>query len=190
MPNLASALADHCTAENRWGAILSMDEETRKSLLSSVDAAGNPKWKPATVEDLPEDLREQVPGMGLASVDDAIRAAQNVVASTPQAAGSLEGVASPSTAAQPRAVGIRGIEGAPPSAIAKSIRWPAILTAAALFSLITLAAIARLYVLFFVTEPQNPGLGWYGDVFHHWQIAYLSQEIGFSEGFLRLWDFK
>ncbi len=53
-----------------------------------------------------------------------------------------------------------------------------------------LALLPRLYVLFFVTDPQNPGMGWYGDTFHHWQIAYLSDEIGFSEGFLRLWDFK
>ncbi|MFQ5921688.1 MAG: glycosyltransferase family 39 protein [Anaerolineales bacterium] len=53
-----------------------------------------------------------------------------------------------------------------------------------------LAALPRLYVLFEVTDPQNPGLGWYGDVFHHWQIAYLSDEVGFSESFLRLWDFK
>jgi hypothetical protein len=52
------------------------------------------------------------------------------------------------------------------------------------------ALLPRLYVLFFVTDPQNPGLGWYGDTFHHWQIAYLSKEIGFSHGFLRLWDFK
>ena len=53
-----------------------------------------------------------------------------------------------------------------------------------------LAALPRLFVLFFVTDPQNPGLGWYGDTFHHWQIAILSKEIGFAEGFLRLWDFK
>lgn len=52
------------------------------------------------------------------------------------------------------------------------------------------ALLPRLVVLFFVTDPQNPGLGWYGDTFHHWQIAYLSKEIGFSEGFLRLWDLK
>lgn len=52
------------------------------------------------------------------------------------------------------------------------------------------ALLPRLIVLFFVTDPQNPGLGWYGDTFHHWQIAYLSKEIGFSEGFLRLWDLK
>jgi len=53
-----------------------------------------------------------------------------------------------------------------------------------------LTLLPRLYVLFFVTDPENPGLGWYGDTFHHWQIAYLSKEIGFHQGFLRLWDFK
>ncbi len=62
-----------------------------------------------------------------------------------------------------------------------------IATAAGIF---LLAALPRLFVIFFVTDPQNPGLGWYGDTFHHWQIAYLSKEIGFSHGFLRLWDFK
>jgi len=53
-----------------------------------------------------------------------------------------------------------------------------------------LALTARLVVLFFFTEPDNPGVAWYADVWHHWQIAYLSKEVGFKEGFLRLWDFK
>ena len=53
-----------------------------------------------------------------------------------------------------------------------------------------LAALPRLFVLFFVTDLDNPGVGWYNDSFHHWQIGYLSKEIGFSQGFLRLWDFK
>ncbi|HLE03386.1 MAG TPA: hypothetical protein VI729_02065 [Anaerolineales bacterium] len=52
------------------------------------------------------------------------------------------------------------------------------------------ALLPRLLVIFYVTDPQNPGIGWYGDVYHHWQIAYLSKEVGFSQGFLRLWDFK
>lgn len=39
-------------------------------------------------------------------------------------------------------------------------------------------------------NPQSPGYGWYGDVYHHWQIAYLTKEVGFSHGFLRLWDLK
>lgn len=51
------------------------------------------------------------------------------------------------------------------------------------------AAIPRLTFLF-THDPQNAGFGWYGDVYHHWQIAYLSGRIGFHEGFLRLWDLK
>ena len=65
-----------------------------------------------------------------------------------------------------------------------------VLSLAAGVGIFLLAALPRLYVIFFVTAPQNPGLGWYGDTFHHWQIAYLSKEVGFHYGFLRLWDFK
>ena len=53
-----------------------------------------------------------------------------------------------------------------------------------------LALSARLVYLFFFTDPQNIGIDWYGDVYHHWQIAWLSKEVGFQQGFLRLWDFK
>ena len=53
-----------------------------------------------------------------------------------------------------------------------------------------LAAIARLVVLLFVTGPGYAGVGWYMDALHHWQISYLSKEIGFLNGFLQLWDFK
>lgn len=53
------------------------------------------------------------------------------------------------------------------------------------------ALVPRLYSLFFITDPQNAGVEvWYSDVYHHWQIAYLSKEIGFSRGFLKLWDLK
>lgn len=52
------------------------------------------------------------------------------------------------------------------------------------------ALLARIYVLFYVTEPENAGPGWYGDVYHHWQIAYLSKTVGFDHGFLRLWDLR
>lgn len=62
-----------------------------------------------------------------------------------------------------------------------------LLVAAAVF---LLAAIPRLVNLFLISDPGNPGLGWFNDTFHHWQIAYLSSEIGFSKGFLTLWDFK
>ena len=53
-----------------------------------------------------------------------------------------------------------------------------------------LALLPRLFNLFFLTNPDNPGLGWYTDVFHHWQIGFLSGEVGFSKGFLTLWDLK
>ncbi|MEO8744654.1 MAG: hypothetical protein ABI334_03725 [Candidatus Dormiibacterota bacterium] len=53
------------------------------------------------------------------------------------------------------------------------------------------ALLPRLYSLFFLTDPQNPGDGWHGDVYHHWQIAYLTKEIGlWDPGGPRLWDLK
>ena len=55
---------------------------------------------------------------------------------------------------------------------------------------LAMAVIARLVVLLFVPGPRIDGLGWYLDAMHHWQIAFLSKDIGFSQGFLRLWDFK
>ncbi|HSP08602.1 MAG TPA: hypothetical protein VLU92_03270 [Candidatus Dormibacteraeota bacterium] len=54
-----------------------------------------------------------------------------------------------------------------------------------------LALAPRLYALFFLTDPQNPGDGWHGDVYHHWQIAYLTKEIGlWDPSGPRLWDLK
>lgn len=53
-----------------------------------------------------------------------------------------------------------------------------------------LALLPRLIYLFFITDPNTVGFEWYGDVYHHWQIAVLSKEIGFKQGFLRLWDLK
>src|SRR2546422_4842198 len=62
-------------------------------------------------------------------------------------------------------------------------RWTAALAAG--------AAIPRLLYLFVFTDPENPGLGAYNDVWHHWQIAYLTKEIGLSApGGPRLWDLK
>jgi len=54
-----------------------------------------------------------------------------------------------------------------------------------------LAATPRLLYLFVFTDPENPGNGLYGDVWHHWQIAYLTKQIGVSapDG-PRLWDLK
>jgi hypothetical protein len=61
----------------------------------------------------------------------------------------------------------------------------------ALAAVWAVALVPRLYALFFLTDAQNPGDGWHGDVFHHWQIAYLTKEIGLwdSTG-PRLWDLK
>ncbi|GAC1506126.1 MAG: hypothetical protein NVS1B3_05380 [Candidatus Dormibacteraceae bacterium] len=53
------------------------------------------------------------------------------------------------------------------------------------------AAIPRLIYLFGFGDPENPGLRRYDDVWHHWQIAYLTKEIGLSApGGPRLWDLK
>jgi hypothetical protein len=53
------------------------------------------------------------------------------------------------------------------------------------------AAIPRLAYLFLFTDPENPGVRLYGDVWHHWQIAYLTKEIGLqAPGGPRLWDLK
>ncbi len=53
-----------------------------------------------------------------------------------------------------------------------------------------LGLLYRLVVIFFITGTENAGVGWYGDTYHHWQIAYLTKTTGFSHGFLRLWDLK
>jgi hypothetical protein len=53
------------------------------------------------------------------------------------------------------------------------------------------AALPRLLYLFVFSDPENPGVRRYGDVWHHWQIAYLTKEVGLSapDG-PRLWDLK
>lgn len=58
-------------------------------------------------------------------------------------------------------------------------------------SIFLLALAARLYSLFYITDAQNSGVEvWYSDVYHHWQIAYLTKSVGLKNGFLRLWDLK
>jgi hypothetical protein len=58
-------------------------------------------------------------------------------------------------------------------------------------AVVAIAAVPRLLYLFVFTDPENPGLGAYNDVWHHWQIAYLTKEIGLSApGGPRLWDLK
>lgn len=59
-------------------------------------------------------------------------------------------------------------------------RWPLGVAAAAL--------VPRLAYLFVVSDPENAGHG-FTDAYHHWQIAYLTKEIGLSHG-PRLWDLR
>ncbi len=58
-------------------------------------------------------------------------------------------------------------------------------------AILVVAAIPRLLYLFVFSDPENPGERRYGDVWHHWQIAYLTKEIGLTapDG-PRLWDLK
>ena len=55
--------------------------------------------------------------------------------------------------------------------------------------LVVVALAPRLIYLFAISNPENAGDGLYTDVYQHWQIAYLTKEIGLSHG-LRLWDLK
>ncbi len=48
------------------------------------------------------------------------------------------------------------------------------------------AIVPRIAYLFFFTDPENAGDG-FTDAYHHWQIAYLTKEIGLAHG-PRLWD--
>jgi hypothetical protein len=49
------------------------------------------------------------------------------------------------------------------------------------------AAVPRLGYLFKFSDPQNAGDP-FTDAYHHWQIAYLTKEVGLSHG--RLWDMR
>ena len=55
--------------------------------------------------------------------------------------------------------------------------------------LLLIALVPRLIYLFGISNPENAADGLYTDVYQHWQIAYLTKEIGLSHG-LRLWDLK
>jgi hypothetical protein len=55
--------------------------------------------------------------------------------------------------------------------------------------LVAAGAVApRLVYLFGFTDPENAGHG-FTDAYHHWQIAYLTKEIGLAHG-PRLWDLR
>lgn len=68
----------------------------------------------------------------------------------------------------------------------EKFNWRVVLIPLVIF----LLALGVRLTFLFTNDPQSPGYGWYGDVYHHWQVAYLSKEIGFQHGFLRLWDLK
>jgi hypothetical protein len=146
-----------------------MDEETQRWLLSNVDAHGNPKWDPVSLEDLSKEEIE-----GLPEDEDVTEAAEFDDDDDQYFLGDTWHIEPTIDEAEVEQVDARS----------------RVRTIAIALGIFLLALLPRLYVLFFVTDPQNPGMGWYGDTFHHWQIAYLSKEIGFSQGFLRLWDFK
>ena len=59
-----------------------------------------------------------------------------------------------------------------------------------LATLFGVAVFVRFGVLYLLTGTDAASLGWFMDTFHHWQVAFLSKNIGFQHGFLRLWDFK
>jgi hypothetical protein len=77
------------------------------------------------------------------------------------------------------------LDAAEPVAVASPLHWGWTL------ALAVGVAIPRLLYLFVFSDPENPGERRYGDVWHHWQIAYLTKEIGLSApGGPRLWDLK
>ena len=66
-----------------------------------------------------------------------------------------------------------------PEPVSIGWRWIGAVTAA--------AAVPRLVYLFVFTDPQNGGDP-FTDAYHHWQIAYLTKEVGLAQG--RLWDMR
>jgi hypothetical protein len=147
-----------------------MDEETQSWLLSNVDPNGNPELDPVKFEDPSKEELED-------HTDDEEAVEYVEVYEEEGDQFYLED----SWQIEPTVDSSADVQ------IGSQISTKTLLLALGIFLLVLMP---RLFVLFEVTNPQNPGLGWYGDTFHHWQVAYLSKEIGFKQGFLRLWDFK
>ena len=167
-----------------------MDETSLRELMSSVDATGKPKWELATVDNLPAELAEQIPAAAEDVVDQPT-SSQSISAHSAQPAYGIgqSSAGSVGEAGEP-VTGSWALVPTIPVTSAKRDTRALMVGGFITFGIFLLAVLPRLFVLFVVTDPQNPGIGWYGDVYHHWQIAYLSKTVGFSEGFLRLWDFK
>ncbi len=69
-----------------------------------------------------------------------------------------------------------------PIAVPDAPPWPWVAAVAAG------ALVPRLVYLFFFTDTENAGDG-FTDAYHHWQIGYLTKEIGLTHG-PRLWDLR
>lgn len=144
-----------------------MDKAARRDLFSSVDASGRPKWEPVRLSDFSNSV-----------------------------AGNLDGVRNLDASAQDSPVDMQSEHGEDRLEIKPTVdliegvrtRLNGVVLATYL-GIFLLALLPRLYFLFFVSGPQNAGAGWYGDTYHHWQIAYFTKEIGISQGF-KLWDLK
>jgi hypothetical protein len=157
-----------------------MDKKTRKDLLGSVDEFGNPTWKPPTLEELPEELREQAP----------VRTLQDIHESDEE-----ESEVSPTDASiqdDEDRVDLAGWFPRPSqtsSGEQKSV-WEIVQGMLPLLAVLIIALLPRVIFMFLVSDPNELIPSWSNDTWHRWQIAYLSKEIGFSQDFLRLWDLK
>lgn len=75
--------------------------------------------------------------------------------------------------------------------VAKTLKSPSFWKKlSVLVGIFFVAFLPRFIYAFILHDIENAHYSWYGDVYHRWQIAYLSLHVGFSHGFLRLWDLK
>jgi hypothetical protein len=70
---------------------------------------------------------------------------------------------------------------------AASASWSTALVA---LGFLAAALAVRWFFLYRLTDPTVLIPSWSNDTWHRWQIAFLSKEVGFSHGFLTLWDLK
>ena len=81
----------------------------------------------------------------------------------------------------------RRIDRAADAPVAAEERQPDALRARWVALIAALAAAPRLAYLFWFSNPENAGDP-FTDAYHHWQIAYLTKEVGLAQG--RLWDMR
>jgi len=165
-----------------------MDKETRRALLSSANTTGGSQGSPKGFEDLPEPLpaeAEQTPvGAWRAPLAAAGTTAPEIAAQSPLK------TFTDADAGEEHQADDWFIEPTLSEEEGKDDTGSLALKLALGLGIFLLAAIPRIYFLYFVADPSVVTPTWSNDTFHHWQVAYLSKEIGFSQGFLRLWDLK